>query len=270
MKRASFLVLGFVLASPFLAFAGDDGGFREAVHAIEEGAYGDAIDRLELMADRGVVHPDVSFNRAMAYLGRARSTQKKTGDLGRAAAAFAETLELRPSDAEADRALEAVRSELSRAQARKGGAPLFARPRLARALVGLAPERVWGILAIVGSLVLSVGLALRLLVQRAGAVVPGSLAIGIGSLLLLVGGALTAGARSFRRTSTPAVVVASEARLLDEAGRPLPVTRSGEGNVAPEGAELHVLEHQGGLARVEWGGTIAWVVRGQLRELARP
>lgn len=270
MKRVPLLLALAVLTSPWLAHASDDGGFREAVQAIEQGAYGDAIDRLELMADRGVVHPDVSFNRAVAYLGRARSTQKKAGDLGRAAAGFAETLELRSNDAEAERALEAVRSELSRAQARKGGAPLFARPRLARALVGLAPESVWGGLAVVGSFVLSLGLVLRLLVRRAGAVVPGSLAIGIGSLLLLVGGALTAGARSFRKTSTPAVVVASEARLLDEAGRPLPVTRSGEGSVAPEGAELHVLEHQGGLARIEWGGTIAWVVRGQLRELARP
>ena len=89
-------------------------------------------------------------------------------------------------------------------------------------------------------------------------------------VLCLLGGALTAGARSFRTTSTPAVVVASEARLLDESGRPLPVSRSGEGNVAPEGAELYVLEHRGGLARVEWGSTVAWVVAGQLRELARP
>jgi hypothetical protein len=129
---------------------------------------------------------------------------------------------------------------------------------------------VWGTLATLGSLVLSIGLVLRLLVRRESTVVPGSLAIGIGALLLLTGSALTAGARSFRTSSTPAIVVASEARLLDESGRPLPVTRSGEGNVAPEGAELYVLEHRGGLAKVEWGSAIAWVVAGQLRELVRP
>jgi hypothetical protein len=250
--------------------ADDESEFREAVQAIEQGAYGNAIDRLELLADRGFVHPDASFDRAVAYLGRARSTQKQAGDFGRAAAALSETLLLRPDDREAEAALEAVRSELSRSRARNGFAPLFARPRLARAGVSLAPEQVWGSLALLGSLVLSVGLALRLLVRREGTVVPGSLAIGVGCLLLLVGGALLGGAREFRSTSTPAVVVAPEARFLDEAGRPLPAGSGADTSVAPEGAELYVLEHRGGLARVEWGSSEAWVVAGQLRELVRP
>jgi hypothetical protein len=265
---ALLVIAGIGFASS--ARADDASDFREAVRAIEQGAYGTAIDRLELMADRGFVHPDASFDRAVAYLGRARSTQKQSGDFGRAAAALAETLMLRPDDREAESALEAVRSELSRSRARKGGAPLFARPRLARAIVSLAPEKVWGVVAVLGSLVLSLGLALRLLVRRESTVVPGSLAVGIGCLLLLVGGALLAGAREFRRTSTPAVVVAPEARFLDETGRPLPGGAGSDTSTAPEGAELYVLEHQGGLARIEWGASVAWVVRGQLRELARP
>ncbi len=264
------LVAAGVLATTGLLRADDASEFREAVLAIEQGAYGAAIDRLELLADRGFAHPDASFDRAVAYIGRARSTQKQSGDFGRAAAALAETLLLRPGDQQAETALEAIRSELSRSRARKGGAPLFARPRLARAIVSLAPERVWGALALLGSLVLSLGLGLRLLVRREGAVVPGSLAIGIGCLLLLVGGALLAGSREFRRTSTPAVVVAPEARFLDEAGRPLPGAGGTDTSVAPEGAELYVLEHRGGLARVEWGSSEAWVVAGQLRELVRP
>jgi hypothetical protein len=271
MKRLALgLLVCAALAATGSARADDASDFREAVQAIEQGAYGAAIDRLELLADRGFVHPDASFDRAVAYLGRARSTQKQTGDFGRAAAALAETLVLRPGDQQAETALEAVRSELSRARARKGGAPLFARPRLARAIVSLAPERVWGGLALLGSLVLSVGLALRLLVRREATVVPGSLSIGVGCLLLLVGGTLLAGAREFRSTSTPAVVVAPEARFLDEAGRPLPGTGAGDASAAPEGAELYVLEHRGGLARVEWGSSEAWVVAGQLRELTRP
>jgi hypothetical protein len=265
---AALLVTAALGAAPS-ARADDATDFREAVQAIEQGAYGKAIDRLELLADRGMLHPDASFNRAAAYLGRARSSQKQNGDFGRAAAALAETLLLRPGDKEAEAALEAVRSELSRSRARKGGAPLFARPRLARAIVSLLPEKIWGAIALLGSLVLSVGLALRLLARREGTVVPGSLAIGIGSLLLLVGSALLGGAREFRRTSTPAVVVAPEARFLDQSGRPLPGGGSTDTSVAPEGAELYVLEHRGGLARVEWGSSEAWVVAGQLRELAR-
>lgn len=271
MKRVALaLAVAAVLVSTGSARADDAVEFREAVQAIEQGAYGDAVDRLELLADRGFLHPDASYDRAVAYLGRARSTQKQSGDFGRAAAALAETLLLRPGDQQAETALEAVRSELSRSRARKGGAPLFARPRLARAIVALAPERVWGGLALLGSLVLSLGLALRLLVRREGAVVPGSLAIGIGCLLLLVGGALLAGAREFKKTSTPAIVVASEARFLDDAGRPLPSAAGSDMTAAPEGAELYVLEHRGGLARVEWGSSEAWVVAGQLRELTRP
>jgi hypothetical protein len=242
--------------------------FGEALKAIEDGAFNDAIDRLELLADRGFVHPDASFNRGVAYLGRARSTQRQAGDLGRAAAALAEALALRPNDPEAESTLDAVRSEIARARARGGGAGLVARPRLVRAIVGLAPEPVWGVLAALGSFVLAWGLVLRLLYKRPGTAVPGALSIGIGLLVFGVSGALAAGARHFRRSSALAVVVVPEARLLDESGRPLP--QAAESSVAPEGAEVYVLEHRGGLTRVEWGNTDAWVVAGQVRELAKP
>lgn len=243
--------------------------FHAALLSIEQGAYGDAIDRLELLADRGVVHPDTSFNRAVAYVGRAHSPQRQPGDLGRAAAALAETLSLRPGDAEAEAALETVRSEIARSRARNGGAPLVARPRLARAIVGLAPEAVWGALAALGSLVLAWGIGLRLLARRASLAVPAALSIGIGALLFTLGGSLTAMARHFRKNSTLAVVIVPEARLLDASGRPLPVTQAAESSVAPEGAEVYVTEHRAGLTRVEWGSHDAWVVAGQVREVAR-
>jgi hypothetical protein len=238
-----------------------------AVKAIDDGAYGEAIDHLELLADRGFVHPDASYDRAVAYIGRARSPQRQPGDLGRAAAALAETLALRPDDREAQSALDAVRQEIGRKRARTGGAPLIARPRLVRALVGLLPETVWGGVAVLGSLSLAWGLALRFLLRRTSAEVPGALGIGVGGLLLCLGGGLAGGARHFRRTSTLAVVVVPEARLLDETGRPLPVRPNGDSTVASEGAEMYVLEHRGGLDRVEWGTTDGWVVAGQLREV---
>jgi hypothetical protein len=243
--------------------------FADAVAALERGAFGEAIDRLELLADQGFVHPDLSFDRGVAYLGRARSPQKQPGDLGRAAAALAETLALRPDDREAESALEAVRSEIGRVRARTGGAPLVAKPRLLRALVGLLPESAWGALGALGSFSLVWGLALRLVLKRTGSEVPGALAIGVGGLLLCLGGGLAAGARHFRRSSTLAVVVVPEARLLDEAGRPLAVKSSSDSNVVPEGAEVYVLERRGGLSRVEWGSNDGYVVAGQLREVAR-
>ena len=238
--------------------------FKQAAAAIEKGAYAEAVDRLELLADRGFVHPDASFNRAVAYLGRARSNQHESGDLGRAAQALSETLALRSSDAQAEALLEAVRAEIGRKRARTGGANLVARPRIARAIAGLLPEELWGIIAALGSLSLAAGIALRFRTKEHG--VPGSLAIGVGGLLLVLGGSLGFSARYFRRTSIPAVVVVDEARLLDEAGRPLQ-GRIAEGNSAPEGADVVLLERRAGLARIEWGSTEGWVVGGQVREV---
>jgi hypothetical protein len=84
---------------------------------------------------------------------------------------------------------------------------------------------------------------------------------------LCLGGGLAAGARHFRRSSTLAVVVVPEARLLDESGRPLAVASSSDSHVVPEGAEVYVLERRGGLNRVEWGNAEGFVVAGQLREV---
>src|SRR6185369_10989395 len=159
LARAAALVGLAVLASSGTAHADSRAArapeFALAVKAIEDGAFGEAIDQLELLADRGFVHPDASFDRAVAYIGRARSPQRQPGDLGRAAAALAETLALRPDDHEAQGALDAVRQELGRTRARTGGAPLVARPRLVRAIVGLLPEAVWGVLAALGSVSLA-------------------------------------------------------------------------------------------------------------------
>lgn len=240
--------------------------FQQAAAAIDKGAFGEAVDRLELLADRGFVHPDASYNRAIAYLGRARSTQRENGDLGRAAQALSETLALRPSDEQAESLLDAVRSEIGRKRARTGGANLVARPRLARAIADLLPETVWGVLSALGSLSLAAGIALRFRTREHG--VPGALAIGIGALLLVITGGLGYTARHFRRTSTPAVVVVDEARLLDASGRPLQ-GRVAEGNVVPEGADVVLLERRAGLARIEWGSSEGWVVGGQVREIGR-
>ncbi len=243
--------------------------FAAANQALKRGAFTEAIDTLELLADRGFVHPDASFDRAVAYVGRARSSSAAPGDLGRAAAALSEVLLLRPDDDEADTGLARIRAEISRRHAREGTAPVMARASLGRAVSSLLDENTWAKVALLGSLLLTLGLGLRRFVKRTSAELAGAIGIGLGALLLVSGAGLTAGARHFRLTSSPAVIVAEEARLLDESGKPLP-QRSGTADsvTIPEGATVYVLERRPALLRVEWGSGEGWLTPGQLRILA--
>lgn len=270
---ASFTLLLTLLALPMTraiaAPSESERDFAAASEALKRGAYTEAIDRLELLADRGFVHPDASFNRAVAYVERARSSAASPGDLGRAAAALSEVLVLRPSDEQAELALSRIRAEISRRHAREGVAPVMARDSLARAATSLFDENVWAYLALGGSLLLTVGLALRRFVSLTSAGLAGAIGIGIGAVMLLVGAGMTAGARHFRLTSAPAVIVADEARLLDETGKPLPQKRgSADSMTVPEGASVYVLERRPTLYRVAWGSSEGWLNPGQVRILA--
>jgi hypothetical protein len=274
--RGARVLLAIVASAALVAYSSPsraekpEAEFRKAVAALNQGAYGEAVDRLELLADQGFVHPDASFDRAVAYLGRARSAQGKEGDWGRAVHALSETLLLRPDDRGAEAALAAVRSELARRNSRSGGGPIVARPRLARAIATLLPEVVWGVAALAGALALALGIALRFIVRKPSYEVPAALAMGVGALVLIVGGVLARAAFHFETRTVPAVVVAPSARLLDAIGRPLPMRQGAEGSTIPEGSDVYVLERQGGLVRVEWGNEEAWVVASQVRELSRP
>jgi hypothetical protein len=243
--------------------------FASASAALKRGAYTEAIDTLELLADRGFVHPDASFNRAVAYVDRARTSAAQPGDLGRAAAALCEVLNLRPGDEAAETALSRIRAEISRRHAREGTAPVMARPSLGRAITSLFDENVWAILALSGSILLALGLALTRFIKQTSASLAGAIGIGLGSLMLVAGASLSAGARHFRLTSSAAVVVAEEARLLDEAGKPLPQKPgSADSMTIPEGASVYVLERRPTLDRIEWGSSQGWVTPGQIEILA--
>src|SRR6185503_7451242 len=172
-----------------------------ALKALERGAFDEAIDRLELLADQGFVHPDASFDRAVLYVRRARSQAARPGDLGRAAAALSETLLLRPSDEAAETALERVQSEIARKRAREGAQPVTVRPTLGRALTGILPEDVWAIAALVGSLVATLGLVVRRLTERSSSRLAGAIAAALGLGVLTIGASLTLAARHFRRVS---------------------------------------------------------------------
>jgi hypothetical protein len=245
--------------------------FRQGVKAIQRGATDEAIDDFELLADRGFVHPDASFDRAVAYVDRARSHHAHPGDLGRAAAALEETLLLRPGDGQAAHALVRVREEIARRRSHEGDSPVAATPSIGRAVAGLLPEDVWAFGAALGSLLLTAGLIARRLSRRPHVILGGAISVGVGTLLLALCGGLAAAARHFRVSSRPAVVVVDQARLLDAQGRPIQQKNGVPEHVAvPEGAKVHIVGHQGQLAHVEWGATHGWVPDNQLRLLVRP
>jgi hypothetical protein len=243
--------------------------FEAGVEAIQSGATEDALDDFELLADRGVRHPDISFNRAVAYVKRARSTRARPGDLGRAAAALSETLMLRPGDERAEEALSLVRSEIGRKHARARDPAFVVRSSIARSVVALLSETAWAWASVVGSLLLTSALIARALLARPAARLGAALTLGAGAATMLIGCGMMLGARYFRTHSEPAVVVVDEAPLLGRTGSPIASARKADSTL-PEGALVYVLETAGSLRRVEWGEAEGWVLGSQVRVLSEP
>jgi hypothetical protein len=260
------LLLGWFDASPALAQPGPEQQFSEATKALSTGSFQQAIDRFELIADQGFQHPDASFNRALAYITRAESAHSRPGDLGRAAAAFSESLLLRPSDDQAREGLQRVREEIGRRRAREGAEQVIVSPSLVRAAAALVSENTWAVLASIASMMLTVGIVLKLWLKRAGPQLAGGVLTVLGSFMLLVTSAFAYTARHLRTTSTPAVVVSSEARLLDQNGRPL-AQKGGRATSIPEGEQVFVTDEQNARAQIEWGNASDWVNRAQLQVL---
>ncbi len=277
MKRAlASLLFGVLVTASSLAWASDtdptpEGLFGASVRALEQGAHTEAIDQLELLADRGFVHPDASFNRGLAYLGRARGATARPGDYGRAIAGFSEALALRPNDASTADALATARSELEKQRARSGAGATIDSPPLSSAIVDLVPENVWALLALVASLTTTAGLSLVVLTRRGTATTPasawrltGSVLSSVGALCLVVFGAGAWFSHHLRTTERTAVVVVPSARPLDERGRPTP------GSPLSEGTALRVLEMKGQLALVESGQARTWLRLLDLQMIATP
>jgi hypothetical protein len=270
---AAVVVVGFAWPSTALGrlpSEGDMALLSSADAALSKGATTEAIDHFELLADQGVMHPDVSFDRAVAYVRRGRSSAAHPSDLGRGAAALHETLRLRPGDAQASALLDRLNSELARIRSRTGASSLLIRPRLFRAMVGLIPENTWGLLGAVGSLALTLGLVLRLWSRRHRLRLAGAIGAWIGLGLVVVGSTMQYSAAVGRRSTDEAVVVVPEARLLDASGKPL--RRSGkaaEDGTIPIGAVVTMVRTEARLSRLEWGDAEAYVDRSQLQYLPR-
>lgn len=221
-----------------------------------------AIVDFEYLADRGYAHPDVSYNRGLAYAKRARTKDEQPGDLGRAAAAFEESLLMRAQDREVEAALDAVRAEVARRRSRRAKDDLVVRPSLDRVLVGLTSERNWAYCAMGSSLLLAFGLLLRR--KKTGPIhVAGSVLAPIAALGLLAFTPLLFGSRWLKEHRRPGVVVASETSFVDDQGRSIPSQ-----NPIPEGSRVEVdTTARGDTVFVRWGANEGYVPMRAVRVL---
>lgn len=240
--------------------------FDAGVSALGRGAPSEAIADFELLADRGFVHPDAAFDRAVAYIRRGESKSAEPGDLGRAAAALEEVLLLRPDDEAARGLLEEVREEIAQNRIERGAEPVQMNPSFGRAIIWAVREQVWAIGAAVGSLLVTLGLAARLWSRRPALNLSGNIAASVGMVILICFGAMAGLSRRMRLEETPAVVVVREARWLDEHGNPS-TPDDATLPVVVEGAKVQVVEKRGSLAKIRWGAAAGWVALSQLRLL---
>lgn len=170
---------------------------------------------------------------------------------------------MRPNDTQAEQALDLVREEVARRRAQRGGSTqVQARPALHRAVAGLMTEKVWAMGALVSSLVLTVGLILRQF-SKPAVHLAGLIAGPLGLIFLALFGSFTWLARHLRLTTAPAVVVASEARILDERGSALNT------EPIPEAARVEILDRRGELVAIRYGTREGWTHRASLRALSR-
>ncbi|MGH7435866.1 MAG: hypothetical protein ACRENE_09340 [Polyangiaceae bacterium] len=272
MKRLSLatavVVSGLALASTVRAAADDDPAlFAAGTKALAEGRANDAVGAFEALADRGMVDPVASYDRALAYAARVRIGPDVPGDLGKAAQGFEESLELTRDPHLADdasRGLLAVRSEIARRRAR-AGEPVVVDPArsLGRAVGGLLSEDVWALLALAASLAIGAGLFVRRLSGRPRVRVAGGTTAGVATPVLVAAAVMTLAVRSDRLNLHEAVVVTAGARPTDERGLSVP-----GGTPLPEGARVEVLETRGSVSRVRFGSVEAWVASVTLREIA--
>ncbi len=245
-RRVYFLVLFFSLflgnLSPSYAQPSNGPGapptlksiLKESSQFISEGHPESAIRQLEAAADRGLHHPDLSFNRGLAYQRRAQSADFHQGDWGQAIAGFAETLQLRPHDAEAEKAI--LGSQLQVAKKSKND-PLASNAAslglIERALLALNPFYLL-LGAALGSLVFSLGQVVRWSNDEHKRLI-GGLTLAIGALVLVTSAGL-AGARALVFSDTQlAITISPKTPLLDGYGRSIEGTQP-----LTEGTILHV------------------------------
>ena len=274
-KSGAALLAGLILSTSAVAVATESldpesqSLFNKATTAIKADAPSEALAALEQIADRGVLHPEASYDRAIAYIKRAHSQRAQSGDLGRAVAALEETLVLRPGDAEAEATLAAVHAELSRERSRKGAQSLLERPPLGRALVRLLPENFWVVTALGASVCCTFGLLAAWLAGSPRRRFVGRVVASIAGASCLLASGLLHAAVQMRHELRTGIVIVPEARLRDAAGLPLPVTVTRDTVGIPEGARVDVSKINDRFCEVLWGETQAYVESSDLQLLPK-
>lgn len=265
--RARLVVASWLVISAISVRAGaadivsNEQLFQQGVEALSQDNFDRSIEVFETLSDRGFDHPDAAYNRGLAYLGRVRTKQERAGDLGRAAAAFEDAMIARRSDKNAAHALELVRTEVSRRIGRSKLDFTEQKPSFDRIIVNIASETVWAWLALAASIVLTVGLLLRPS-KSAPLRLTGMIQTPIGLVALVIFAALTIRAHQLRVSYVPAVVVVTQARIIDENGTALP----GETPI-PEATRVEIVKRQSGRAMVRYGQRVCWTHASSLRTL---
>jgi hypothetical protein len=243
--------------------------FVAGIQALGDGRPGDAIADFEALGDRGVVDPVVAFDRGLAYAERVRGRSPVPGDLGRAAVGFEEARALTSDPAlarDATKALGTIRAEVARRRA-LAGEPVDVDPgvSLGRAIVSLASEDAWGVLATLAALVLTVSLFVRWLSVARRVRIGAAITMAVAGPLLAGGVLLVLSARDQRLHLREGVIVSESARLSDEHHITLPGAAP-----LPEAARVTIEVAGGGWARVRFGAQHGFVPSPSVRPLARP
>jgi hypothetical protein len=249
MPRASKLLLpSLALASVFfcltpLAGAAAPTDLLSTISSlVEEERYGDAIREAEAAADRGIFDADLSFNRGLSYLKRAKTSATEPGDLAQAAAGFAEALVLNPDDAEAERGLEQARLLIAQDRTQTSTTPDSSNLGILEQVLKALSPFVLATISAFGSLTLSLGLWLFSSPRSSRKNAAGIVAL-VGTLLL-VPALLLAGLRHLVfHDAAVAVVIAEGAEVVDAGGKRIAGRLSYR-----KGTVLHVGPSAGGLA----------------------
>jgi hypothetical protein len=259
--KSSIVVLLALLTVSSTAVAGEsEEGFARASDALAKSDSRKAIAELEILADRGYLHPDVSYQRGIAYAMRARTSAALPGDLGRAAAGFEEATRLDPGDTDAARALDLVRAEVARKRSRQDKSDTIVRPTLDRVVAGQFSATAWSIAAIIASALMSIGVLLR--ARPSGFMhVAGTLIAPISLIALLGLAPLAYFSRQLEETTRPGVIVLVEAALQDENGA------NTDAPAIPEATLVELSERRGDNVFVRWGSYEGWLPHEAVRPL---
>ncbi|MBP9111574.1 MAG: hypothetical protein KBF88_02145 [Polyangiaceae bacterium] len=268
--RAPTLLLrisAFVLFIASASFAGYEEEFAVGTAALKDGRASDAIASFERLADQGVRDANVSYNRGLAYVLRARTQGTSgAGDLGQAVHGFEEALELGAGETRdhARSNLNIVRGEIAKRRAQKGIKSEFrATAPASYFLARFLRIRTWALLTLLSSVLLTLALFGRKFARGERSRIAWSGLLVGSTLLFALVGPLTFLASRAANTTGEAIVIVDTARPMTEKGVPVP-----NADALSEGARVQIVGKRDPLVEISAGpNATAWVLASALRPL---